>query len=384
MFKEGDIITGHDFGTGKLVKGNIVRVDTSDFYAPYEILTTEGDDYTWVKALNAKRIPSDFILKDIYLDELKFQFNHLTNLVDVYKSKVSSKLIVLKLEHLKYLKDMIEIYQERYANHQFFNKRTVERYKGVRFDFGLLNTTCPKLHFEIEGSFFVYKLDNKYLLNEDLDNFYNWLEETINILKDNTQPEASKPMDTVITNVMNGNEVVKSIEKPITGEPIQNDILEATNVFKKWLTRVLAETEELCEKQQVAFMIQELSSKMYVGKSKLILSVPYKTYKQLSQEDSDLLGKHAKTFITLLATTPYKDLVKLTKHKPKYIISVGSPDYNKNYVAHVTPEDNHGLLGKYQTTQDKEKAIVFGNKGNAENFIKNNLNPNRKFEVITK
>lgn len=221
MFKVGDIITGHDFGTGKLVKGNIVRVDTSDVYAPYKILTKEGDYYTWVKYFGAKRIPSDFIFKDIYLDELKFQFNHLTNLVEVYNSKVSSKLTDLKLEHLTYLKDMIEIYQERYANHQFFDKRTVERYIGVRFEFDLLNTTCPKLHFEIENRFFAFKLDNKYLLNEDLDNFYNWLEDTINLLKDNTQPEASELMDTVITNVMNGNEVVKSIEKPITGNPFK-------------------------------------------------------------------------------------------------------------------------------------------------------------------
>lgn len=383
MFKVGDIITGHDFGTGKLVKGNIVRVDTSDFYVPYKILTTEGD-YYWVKDFGAKRIPSDFILKDIYLDELKFQFNHLTNLVEVYKMNIDNTLTGLKVEHLQYLKDMIEIYQERYANYQFLDKRTVERYKGVRFEFDILNTTCPKFHFEIEGRFFAYKLDNKYLLNEDLDNFYNWLEETINILNDNNQHEPSEPMDKVITNVMNGNEVVKSIEKPITGEHIKSDMLEATKVFTKWLTRVLAENKELCEKQKVAFMIQELSCKMYVGKSQLLLSIPYNTYKQLNQEDSDLLGKHAKTFITLLATTPYKDLVKLTKHKPKYIISVGSPDYNKNYIAHVTPEDNHGLLGKYQTTQDKEKAMVFGNKENAENFIKNHLNPNRKFEVITK
>ena len=380
MFKVGDIITGHDFGTGKLVKGNIVRVDTTDSYVPYKILTTEGDYYTWVKDFGAKRIPADFILKDIYLDELKFQFNHLTNVVEVYKMNVDDKVTDLKLEHLTYLKDMIEIYQERYANYQFLDKRTVERYKGVRFDFDILNTTCPKFHFELEGRFFAYKLDNKYLLNEELDNFYNWLEETIDIFNENIQHEPAQPVNNVINDVMEDYE----IEKPITGEHIKSDILEATKVFTKWLTRVLAENEELCEKQQVAFMIQELSSKMYVGKSKLLLSVPYKTYKQLSQEDSDTLGTHAKTFITLLATTPYKDLVKLTKHKPKYIISVGSPDYNKNYIAHVTPEDNHGLLGKYQTTQDKEKAMVFGNKENAENFIKNNLNPNRKFEVITK
>lgn len=379
MFKVGDIITGHDCGTDKLVKGNIVRVDTSDVYVPYKILTTEGE-YYWVKYFGAKRILSDFILKDVYSDELKFQFNHLTNVIAVYKRDVSSKLTELKLEHLTYLKDMIEIYQERHANHQFYNKRIVERYKGVRFEFELSRTTCPKLHFEIENRFFAFKLDNKYLLNEDLDNFYNWLEETIDILNENIQHEPSQPVNNVINDIMEDYE----IEKPITGEHIQSDILEATKVFTKWLTRVLAENEGLCEKQQVAFMIQELSSKMYFGKSKLLLSNPFNNYKQLNQEDSDTLGKHAKTFITLLATTPYKDLVKLTKHKPKYIISVGSPDYNKNYIAHVTPEDNHGLLGKYQTTQDKEKAMVFGNKENAENFIKNHLNPNRKFEVITK
>lgn len=378
MFKVGDIITGHDFGTGKLVKGNIVRVDTTDSYVPYKILTTEGDYYTWVKDFGAKRIPADFILKDIYLDELKFQFNHLTNLVEVYKTNVDAKVTDLKLEHLTYLKDMIEIYQERYANHLVFDKRTVERYKGVRFEFNLLNTTCPKLHFEIEGSFFVYTLDNKYLLNEDLDNFYNWLEDTINILNENMQHEPTQPATKVINDVMEDYEV----EKPITGEHIQSDILEATKVFTKWLTRVLAENEELSEKQQVAFMIKELSRKMYSGQLYLIASTPLTNYKQLNQEESDTLGKHANTFITLLATTKYNDLVKLAKHK--YIISVGSPDYNKNYIAHVTPEDNHGLLGKYQTTQDKEKAIVFGNKENAENFIKNNLNPNRKFEVITK
>ena len=379
MFKVGDIITGHDCGTDKLVKGNIVRVDISDVYVPYKILTTEGE-YYWVKYFGAKRIPSDFILKDIYSDELKFQFNHLTNVIAVYKLNVSSKLTELKLEHLTYLKDMIEIYQERHANHQFYNKRIVERYKGVSFEFDLLKIPYPHLHFEIENRFLAFKLDNKYLLNEELDNFYNWLEETIDILNENIQHEPSQPVNNVINDVMEDYE----IEKPITGEHIQSDILEATKVFTKWLTRVLAENEELCEKQQVAFMIQELSSKMYFGKSKLLLSIPYNTYKQLNQEDSDTLGKHAKTFITLLATTPYKDLVKLTKHKPKYIISVGSPDYNKNYIAHVTPEDNHGLLGKYQTTQDKEKAMVFGNKENAENFIKNHLNPNRKFEVITK
>lgn len=380
MFKVGDIITGHDFGTGKLVKGNIVSVDTSDFYAPYKILTTEGDYYTWVKDFGAKRIPADFILKDIYLDELKFQFNHLTNLVEVYAGNEHEKVTNLKLEHLTYLKDMIEIYQERYANYQFCNNRTVERYKGVRFDFDILNTTYQIFCFELEGRFFAYKLDNKYLLNEELDNFYNWLEETIDILNENIQHEPAQPVNNVINDVMEDHE----IEKPITGEPIQNDILEATKVFIKWLTTVLAENEELSEKQQVAFMIKELSRKMYSGQLYLIASTPLTNYKQLNQEESDTLGKHAKTFITLLATTPYKDLVKLTKHKPKYIISVGSPDYNKNYIAHVTPEDNHGLLGKYQTTQDKEKAMVFGNKENAENFIKNNLNPNRKFEVITK
>lgn len=378
MFKVGDSITGHDFGTGKLVKGNIVRVDTSDFYAPYKILTTEGDYCTWVKDFGARRIPSDFILKDIYLDELKFQFNHLTNLVEVYKMNVHEKITGLKIEHLQYLKDMIEIYQERYAKYQFYDKRTVERYKGVNFEFELLNSTCPKLHFELEGRFFAYKLDNKYLLNEDLDNFYNWLEEAIEILNENIQHEPAQPVDKVINDVMEDHE----IETPITGEPIQNDILEATKVFKKWLTRVLDENEELSEKQKVAFMIQQLSSKMYVGQSKLILSIPYRVYYQLNKEESNTLGKHANTFITLLATTNYKDLVKLAK--PKYIISVGSPDYDKNYIAHVTPEDNHGLLGKYQTTKDKEKAIVFGNKENAENFIKNNLNPNRNFEVITK
>ena len=377
MFKVGDIITGHDCGTDKLVKGNIVRVDTSDVYVPYKILTTEGE-YYWVKYFGAKRIPSDFILKDVYLDVLRFKFKPKRNVIAVYKRNVSSKLTELKLEHLTYLKDMIEIYQERHANNQFCNKRIVERYNGVRFNFDLLNTTCPKLNFEIEHSFFAFKLDNKYLLNEELDNFYNWLEETIDILNENIQHEPSQPVNKVINDLMEDYE----IEKPITGEHIQSDILEATKVFTKWLTRVLAENEELCEKQQVAFMIQELSSKMYFGKSKLLLSNPYNNYKQLNQEDSDTIGKHAKTFITLLATTPYKDLVKLAKHK--YIISVGSPDYNKNYIAHVTPEDNKGLLGKYQTTQDKEKAMVFGNKENAENFIKNNLNPNRKFEVITK
>lgn len=358
MFKVGDIITGHDCGTDKLVKGNIVRVDTSDDYVPYKILTKEGE-YYWVKYFGAKRIPSDFILKDVYLDVLRFEFKPKRNVIAVYKRNVSSKLTELKLEHLTYLKDMIEIYQERHENNQFCTTRIVERYKGVRFNFDLLNTTCPKLHFEIEHSFFAFKLDNKYLLNEELDNFYNWLEETIDILNENIQHEPSQPVNNVINDVMEDYE----IEKPITGEHIQSDILEETKVFIKWLTRVLAENEELCEKQ---------------------LSIPYNTYKQLNQEDSDTLSKHAKTFITLLATTPYKDLVKLTKHKPKYIISVGSPDYNKNYIAHVTPEDNHGLLGKYQTTQDKEKAMVFGNKENAENFIKNHLNPNRKFEVITK
>ena len=317
-------------------------------------------------------------MKDVYLDVLRFKFKPKRNVIAVYKRNVSSKLTELKLEHLTYLKDMIEIYQERHANNQFCNKRIVERYNGVRFNFDLLNTTCPKLNFEIEHSFFAFKLDNKYLLNEELDNFYNWLEETIDILNENIQHEPSQPVNKVINDLMEDYE----IEKPITGEHIQSDILEATKVFTKWLTRVLAENEELCEKQQVAFMIQELSSKMYFGKSKLLLSNPYNNYKQLNQEDSDTIGKHAKTFITLLATTPYKDLVKLAKHK--YIISVGSPDYNKNYIAHVTPEDNKGLLGKYQTTQDKEKAMVFGNKENAENFIKNNLNPNRKFEVITK
>ena len=50
MFKVGDIITGHDCGTDKLVKGNIVRVDTSDVYVPYKILTTEGE-YYWVNIL---------------------------------------------------------------------------------------------------------------------------------------------------------------------------------------------------------------------------------------------------------------------------------------------------------------------------------------------
>lgn len=314
MFKVGDIITGHDCGTDKLVKGNIVRVDTSDVYVPYKILTKEGE-YYWVKYFGAKRIPSDFILKDVYLDVLRFEFKPKRNVIAVYKRNVSSKLTELKLEHLTYLKDMIEIYQERHANNQFCNKRIVERYKGVRFNFDLVKIPCPKLHFEIEHSFFAFKLDNKYLLNEELDNFYNWLEETIDILNENIQHEPSQPVNNVINDVMEDYE----IEKPITGEHIQSDILEATKVF-----------------------------------------------------------------ITLLATTPYKDLVKLTKHKPKYIISVGSPDYNKNYITHVTPEDNHGLLGKYQTTQDKEKAIVFGNKENAENFIKNHLNPNRKFEVITK
>lgn len=377
MFKVGDIITGHDCGTDKLVKGNIVRVDTSDVYVPYKILTTEGE-YYWVKYFGAKRIPSDFSLKDVYSDVLRFEFKPKHNVIAVYKRNVSSKLTELKLEHLTYLKDMIEIYQERYANNQFCNRRIVERYQGVRFEFDLLKITCPTLHFEIEHSFFAFKLDNKYLLNEELDNFYNWLEETIDILNENIQHEPSQPVNNVINDVMEYYE----IEKPITGEHIQSDILEATKVFTKWLTRVLVENEELSEKQQVAFMIQELSSKMYVGKSKLILSVPYKTYKQLSQEYSDTLGTHAKTLITLLATTKYKDLVKLAE--PKYIISVGSPDYNKNYIAHVTPEDNQGQLGKYQTTQDKEKAIVFGNKEDAENFIKNNLNPNRKFEVITK
>ena len=378
MFKVGDIITGHDFGTGKLVKGNIVRVDTTDSYVPYKILTTEGDYYTWVKDFGAKRIPADFILKDIYLDELNFQFNHLTNLVEVYKTNVDAKVTDLKLEHLTYLKDMIEIFQQRYAKYDFYNRRTVERYKGVKFEFDLVKNTCPKFHFEIQNRFFAYKLDNKYLLNEELDNFYNWLEETIDILNENIQHEPAQPVNNVINDVMEDHE----IEKPITGEPIQNDILEATKVFIKWLTTVLAENEELSEKQQVAFMIKELSRKMYSGQLYLIASTPLTNYKQLNQEESDTLGKHANTFITLLATTKYNDLVKLDKHK--YIISVGSPDYNKNYIAHVTPEDNHGLLGKYQTTQDKEKAMVFGNKENAENFIKNNLNPNRKFEVITK
>lgn len=378
MFKVGDIITGHEFGTGKLVKGNIVHVDTSDVYVPYKILTTEGDYHSWVKYFGAKRIPSDFILKDIYLDELNFQFNHLTNVVEVYKMNVDDMVTDLKIEHLTYLKDMIEIYQERYANHQFFDKRTVERYKGVRFEFDLLNTKCPKLNFEIENRFFAYKLDNKYLLNEDLDNFYNWLEETIDILNENMQHEPTQPATKVINDVMEDYKV----EKPITGESNQTDILEATNVFKKWLTRVLDENEELCEKQKVAFMIQELSCKMYVGKSKLILSVPYKTYKQLSQEDSDTLGNHANTFITLLATTEYKNLVKLAK--PKYIIKVVSNSKTVTYVGQVQDGDFGAVITKYYRTSKPEKAMVFGNKENAENFIKNNLNPNRKFEVITK
>ena len=377
MFKVGDIITGHDCGTDKLVKGNIVRVDTSDVYVPYKILTTEGE-YYWVKYFGAKRIPSDFILKDVYLDVLRFEFKPKRNVIAVYKRNVSSKLTELKLEHLTYLKDMIEIYQERHANHQFYNKRIVERYKGVRFEFDLLNTTCPKLHFEIEHSFFAFKLDNKYLLNEELDNFYNWLEETIDILNENIQHEPSQPVNNVINDVMEDYE----IEKPITGEHIQSDISEATKVFAKWLTRVLAENEELCEKQQVAFMIQELSSKMYFGKSKLLLSIPYNTYKQLNQEDSDTLGKHAKTFITLLATTPYKDLVKLTK--PKYIIKVVSNSKTVTYVGQVKDGDFGAVIAKYYRTIKPEKAMVFGNKENAENFIKNNLNPNRKFEVITK
>lgn len=370
MFKVGDIITGHDFGTGKLVKGNIVRVDTSDFYAPYKILTTEGDYYTWVKDFGARRIPSNFILKDIYSDELKFQFNHLTNVVEVYKYNVSSKLTDLKLEHLKYLKDMIEIYQERHANHQFYNKRIVERYKGVRFEFDLLNTTCSKLHFEIENRFFAFKLDNQYLLNEDLDNFYKWLEETINILNESNQKEPTKTVEN------------NELEQPITGEHTQSDILEATKVFKKWLTVVLAENEELSEKEKVAFMIQQLSFKMFFGKIKLLLSIPDNTYKQLKQEDSDTLGKHAKTFITLLATTPYKDLVKLAK--PKYIIKLVSNSKTVTYVGQVKDGEVSTIITKYYRTIKPEKAMVFGNKENAENFIKNNLNPNRKFEVITK
>lgn len=168
----------------------------------------------------------------------------------------------------------------------------------------------------------------------------------------------------------------------ITGEHIQSDILEATKVFTKWLTMVLAENEELCEKQQVAFMIKELSRKMYIGKRHLMLSIPCTTYKQLNQEDSDTLGKHAKTFITLLATTKYKDLVKLAK--PKYIIKVVSNSKTVTYVGQVKDGDFGAVITKYYRTIKPEKAIVFGNKENAENFIKNNLNPNRKFEVITK
>lgn len=145
---------------------------------------------------------------------------------------------------------------------------------------------------------------------------------------------------------------------------------------------VLAENEELSEKEKVGFMIQQLSCKMYFGKSKLLLSIPYNTYKQLKQEDSDLLGKHAKTFITLLATTPYKDLVKLAK--PKYIIKLVSNSKSVTYVGQVKDGEVSTIITKYYRTIKPEKAMVFGNKENAENFIKNNLNPNRKFEVITK
>lgn len=68
-------------------------------------------------------------------------------------------------------------------------------------------------------------------------------------------------------------------------------------MFTKWLTRVLAENEELCEKQQVAFMIKELSRKMYIGKRHLMLSIPCTTDKQLNQEDSDTLGNTLKRLL---------------------------------------------------------------------------------------
>lgn len=50
----------------------------------------------------------------------------------------------------------------------------------------------------------------------------------------------------------------------------------------------------------------------------------------------------------------------------------------------VKDGDFGAVITKYYRTNKPEEAIVFGNKENAENFIKHNLNPNRKFEVIIK
>lgn len=107
------------------------------------------------------------------------------------------------------------------------------------------------------------------------------------------------------------------------------------------------------------------------------------TVTEYDPDTSQLLWRYdADTWNEAVHWCVTEDLVKLAK--PKYIIKLVSNSKTVTYVGQVKDGEVSTIITKYYRTIKPEKAMVFGNKENAENFIKNNLKPNRKFEVITK